>query len=258
MYMHQNSRFKFQVLSFWDFTQVLWLPQDPQGSLGSPFQVTPFSHLLTSTAQEVWNAHFVASLLEDHVICLHPPPSRTSWPTSGRLWKQARSPMNGKFWGSTCWTLVFEVEREYCRFYMETSPWPTNFSHLAKKHSQKGQRLPQGISLSSKFKHIQSLPFLNKKIETYRNYASCSWKLPLFSARLPARFVGSETCWKSECDVHFTVFKASTKGLPHHFTAVVVMSQTYKLPFLRRTCVIQLMGQLLKSNSTSIHWEPTP
>lgn len=154
-----------------------------QGSLGSPFQVTPFLTFLPVLHKR--SEMHLASLLV--VICLHTPPQ--AGPLS-HLRQALKAGSESYEWeilgfymfGARLWGGAGVLGSPHGDISLAL---PT-FHTLPRSIVRKGRGCPRA-SASSKFKHANHY-HLNK-IETYRNYASCSWKLP-FSARLPARFVG--------------------------------------------------------------------
>lgn len=144
----------FKSSHSWTFTQVCGCPRIPTDPWG-PHSRSPLFSPSYQYCTRGLKCTFVASLVEDHVILFTPLLKQDLLATSGRLWKQARSPVNGKSWGSTCLELVFGVERGCCRFCMETSPWPYQlFTPCQEAWSERAGGCSQDISLSSQFKHM--------------------------------------------------------------------------------------------------------
>lgn len=102
---YQNFRFKFQVVSFLDFYIGVWLPQDPHGSPGSLFQVTPLLTFLPVLHKRS-EMHICGQPSRGSRYSVHTPPQAGPLGHLSQALKAGSESMNGKFWGSTCLELV--------------------------------------------------------------------------------------------------------------------------------------------------------
>lgn len=120
---YQNSRFKFQVLSSLDFYTGVRLPQDPHGSLGYPFQVTPLLTFL-QVLHKRSKMHICGQPSRGSHNSVHTPPRAGPPGHLRQALKAASASYEWEILGSTCSDLVSGVEQGCCRLCMETSPWP--------------------------------------------------------------------------------------------------------------------------------------